>query len=218
VGVAGVGEGAAALPKDHPCAGFFGYDRTLTLADVQPLLDASKATGTSFKMMVVETTDRVGPWVAGGPPTVRGVGFDPTFLAEQGATVVGMGAPVRGGDFDPTFLAEQGATVVGMGSPPGGAFGAAAALLVPGPPELSLFGPGSPSGGDFGAAAALLVPRPPEPSLIGPGLPFGGLHAGGMNVLWVDGSVRFVPDSMPPRLFRQQASLSNDPDVLATLP
>jgi len=167
VGVSGVGENAAALPKDHPCAGFFGYTRTLTLADIDPLLKASQATGTSYKMMVVETTDRVGPWVAGGPPTVRGVGFDPTFLSEQGATVVGV---------------------------------------LPQP------------GGEFAAAGALLVPWPPEPSLIGPGRPFGGLHAGGMNVLWVDGSVRFVPDSMPPRTFRQQAALSNDPAELATLP
>jgi prepilin-type processing-associated H-X9-DG protein len=212
VGVAGVGENAAELPQGHPCAGFFGYDytpgpayliaqtlgaqglapagapmgslvqvvaaakvaeslnRTLTLADLKRLIytsDKSKATSTGYKMMVVETTDHVGPWIAGGPPTARGVGFDPTFLTEQGASVVGV-------------------------------------LSQP--------------GGDYFAAGALLVPRPPEPSLIGPGRPFGGLHAGGMNVLWVDGSVRFVPDTMSPRTFRMQATLCNDPDELAALP
>jgi prepilin-type processing-associated H-X9-DG protein len=169
VGVAGVGDEAAALPPGNPCAGFFGYDRTLTLADLKPLVDEdkTKAVGTGYKMMVIETRAHVGPWIAGGPPSVRSVGFDPTFLNEQGATVVGMA--------------------------------------------------GQPAGA-FAAAGALLVPRPPEPPLIGPGRPFGGLHLGGMNVLWVDGSVRFVSDSFPPRTFRQQASLSNDPDVLATLP
>jgi prepilin-type processing-associated H-X9-DG protein len=169
VGVAGVGDDAAALPQGHPRAGFFGYDRTLTLADLKPLVDEdkTKATGTGYKLMVVETMVHVGPWIAGGPPTVRGVGFDPTFLSEQGVTVVGMAPPPAG---------------------------------------------------EWAAAGATLVPRPPEPSLIGPGRPFGGLHPGGMNVLWVDGSVRFVADSFPPRTFRQQAVLSNDPDVLATLP
>jgi prepilin-type processing-associated H-X9-DG protein len=41
----------------------------------------------------------------------------------------------------------------------------------------------------------------------GPGRPFGGLHAGVFNVLWVDGSVRPVPDTIAPTVFRAQATL-----------
>lgn len=65
VGVAGVGTDAASLAMGNPRAGFFGYDRILTLSDI------SAATGST--MMVVETAHDNGPWLAGGLPTVRGV-------------------------------------------------------------------------------------------------------------------------------------------------
>jgi hypothetical protein len=43
---------------------------------------------------------------------------------------------------------------------------------------------------------------------VGPGRPFGGLHPGAANV-WVDGSVRFVTDSIPPERFRLLATLGD---------
>jgi hypothetical protein len=44
----------------------------------------------------------------------------------------------------------------------------------------------------------------------GPGRPFGGLHAGVVQVLWVDASVRPVSDATPGSLFRKQATLRRD--------
>jgi prepilin-type processing-associated H-X9-DG protein len=163
VGVAGVGDDAASLPKGDPRAGFFGYQRDVTQDDV------IAKSGASYKMMVLETTQNNGEWIAGGSPTVRGVGFDTTFLSEQGTTLVGM----------------VGGTQDNVAAPIG---------------------------------AVLLVPRPEELSLIGPGRPFGGCHVGGLNVLMADGSVSFKSHSMPPHLFRTQASLSDDPLALANLP
>jgi hypothetical protein len=49
---------------------------------------------------------------------------------------------------------------------------------------------------------------PHETHYIGPGQPFGGCHPHGLNVLWVDTSVRFIADSVDPELFRRQATLS----------
>jgi prepilin-type processing-associated H-X9-DG protein len=47
---------------------------------------------------------------------------------------------------------------------------------------------------------------------IGPGRPFGGMHAGIMNVLWVDGSVRAVADDTPGDLLRRQATIRREAD------
>ncbi len=68
VGIAGVGLDAAVLSAGDPRAGFFGYDRTPTRSDI--------SAGISATMMVVETTRDNGPWLAGGPPTVRGLDSD----------------------------------------------------------------------------------------------------------------------------------------------
>jgi prepilin-type processing-associated H-X9-DG protein len=119
VGVAGVGVDAARLPLQDPRAGFFGYDRILTQADI--------SAGISSTMMVVETTRDNGPWLAGGPPTLRGL--DP--------------------DCD---------------------------------------------------------------HYIGHGQPFGGLHLDGLNVLWADGSVRFVRDRIEPAAFRALAQIHRGED------
>jgi hypothetical protein len=45
----------------------------------------------------------------------------------------------------------------------------------------------------------------------GPGRPFGGLHAGVVQVLWVDASVRPLSDATPGELFRRQVTLRRDP-------
>jgi prepilin-type processing-associated H-X9-DG protein len=47
-----------------------------------------------------------------------------------------------------------------------------------------------------------------DPSLehpVGPGKPFGGLHPGGVNVLFVDQSVRFLPNNIEPDIWIRQA-------------
>lgn len=90
VGVAGVGDDAAALPRSDANAGFFGYDRLLRELDISARLDAT--------MTAIETMRDNGPWPAGGPPTVRGlppnsdqcVGKDAAFggLHRTGANVL----------------------------------------------------------------------------------------------------------------------------------
>src|SRR5581483_1215751 len=125
VGMAGVGDDAAFLPGDDRRAGFFGYDRKLTRAAVLAPSEDQRIKDTSYKMMVVETTQHNGPWIAGGPPTVRGVGFDPTFLNWEGATLTGMLAAPHD-----DFAAPVGAV-----------------LLVPRPEGPPLIGPGRPFGG-----------------------------------------------------------------------
>jgi prepilin-type processing-associated H-X9-DG protein len=90
VGVAGVGEEAATLPRSDANAGFFGYERLLRESDVSARLDAT--------MMAIETLQANGPWSAGGPSTVRGfplecnryIGKDAVFggLHRAGANVL----------------------------------------------------------------------------------------------------------------------------------
>ncbi|MBN9520881.1 DUF1559 domain-containing protein [bacterium] len=65
VGVAGLGADAAKLPADDPCAGVFGYDRQVKLAEIHD--------GAAQTALVMETTTDLGPWLRGGPATVRGV-------------------------------------------------------------------------------------------------------------------------------------------------
>lgn len=49
--------------------------------------------------------------------------------------------------------------------------------------------------------------EPDGDSYIGKGSAFGGLHRNGTNILWVDGSVRFVTEQINPDLFRQEARI-----------
>jgi prepilin-type processing-associated H-X9-DG protein len=65
LGIGGVGVNAAELPKDHPDAGFFGYNRQLTRADI--------TRGVSETMMIAEAQTARSPWVQGGPATIRGL-------------------------------------------------------------------------------------------------------------------------------------------------
>jgi prepilin-type processing-associated H-X9-DG protein len=77
VGLAGVGADAATLPGGDPRAGFFGYARRLSRADLVPEAAGGEgnreARGTSHILMVAETARDNGPWAQGGPATVRGV-------------------------------------------------------------------------------------------------------------------------------------------------
>jgi hypothetical protein len=64
VGIAGVGEAAAEPPLSDPTAGFFGYDRTLTMGDMKRGLGA---------ILMLAEVGKGGPWMAGGRTTVRGL-------------------------------------------------------------------------------------------------------------------------------------------------
>jgi type II secretory pathway pseudopilin PulG len=78
VGVTGVGEDSATLDGKHPRAGAFGYERVANLA--------SFGDGASNTLLLIETMSGIGPWAAGGLPTLRGVpDADPTPIKEGGA-------------------------------------------------------------------------------------------------------------------------------------
>ena len=79
VGIAGVGKDAAWLPLVNTKAGVFGYERTLTLKDIE------KADGHSTTMMVAETARENGPWAMGGFTTARGIDVEePAYLSADG--------------------------------------------------------------------------------------------------------------------------------------
>jgi prepilin-type processing-associated H-X9-DG protein len=86
VGITGLGTDAATLPPEDSRAGFFGYDRTLTLP--------GRKNGTSALLVAIETAQADGAWTAGGWPTVRG-------LEENGPPYLGIdgqfGGTHRGG-------------------------------------------------------------------------------------------------------------------------
>jgi hypothetical protein len=65
VGIAGLGVDSPQLPNGHPRAGAFGYDRITSARDFKD--------GLATTMIVAETARAYGPWLAGGPSTVRGV-------------------------------------------------------------------------------------------------------------------------------------------------
>lgn len=68
VGLSGVGENAAALPFDSPLAGSFRYDGATPLGAFPD--------GTSNTLLFGETNRELGPWIRGGPSTVRGLDRD----------------------------------------------------------------------------------------------------------------------------------------------
>ena len=51
--------------------------------------------------------------------------------------------------------------------------------------------------------------------LLGPGAPFGGCHAGGLNALFVDGTVRFKSNSIDPALCRTERPHRNESEDTA---
>jgi prepilin-type processing-associated H-X9-DG protein len=63
VGLAGIGPDAGSLPREDARAGFFGYARGVKKDEIE--------SGTSYVIMVLETARDLGPWLAGGPPTLR---------------------------------------------------------------------------------------------------------------------------------------------------
>jgi len=69
IGMAGYGRDAATLKQSDPRAGMFRYDDPTQVGALQR--------GLSYTMTFVETSRDIGPWIAGGPSTVRG--FDPAL-------------------------------------------------------------------------------------------------------------------------------------------
>ena len=95
VGMAGVGPDAAYLPKGHPQAGIFGYDRQLSLDELR------SADGTSHTIMMIQTDwTLVGPWIAGGGYTVRGTSMSGNDVGQPG------------GFTSPAYNGQQGAWVI----------------------------------------------------------------------------------------------------------
>ena len=75
-GMGGVGVEGPTLPKDHPKAGIFGYERKTALADVKD--------GVSNTIMMIQVRDVFGPWIQGGGATVRAAQSQPYIGATSG--------------------------------------------------------------------------------------------------------------------------------------
>ncbi len=99
VGIAGVGMDAAELTITDPRAGIWGYDRCTQL-DLLPH-------GVSNILLLAETGHKIGPWIAGGPPTIRGLDPDTSPLIGPECTLGGnhpKGANVVMADNSDRFL------------------------------------------------------------------------------------------------------------------
>ncbi|HEY7425990.1 MAG TPA: DUF1559 domain-containing protein [Gemmataceae bacterium] len=82
VGISGIGVDAAELRVGYPGVGFFGCERKLKLEDIKD--------GTANTLAVMETNVDLGPWTAGGFPTVRSL--DPAMVP-----YLGTGRPFANG-------------------------------------------------------------------------------------------------------------------------
>jgi len=99
VGIAGIGRQAAELPAGDPRAGVWGYDRQ---TPVQAITDGLRTT-----LLLAETARNPGPWIAGGPPTVRGVELKSAPMVGSGGQFGGLhpdGANVLKANGTATFL------------------------------------------------------------------------------------------------------------------
>jgi hypothetical protein len=77
IGIAGLGAEAARLPAGHRDAGVFGYDRATRKHDIKD--------GLATTVLIIETTTNLGPWLAGGLSTVRGLDPDgDVYLGRDG--------------------------------------------------------------------------------------------------------------------------------------
>ena len=77
VGLAGLSAEAPFLEKDQPNVGFFGYYRRISRSDIRDGLEST--------IVALETTDRNGPWAAGGQATIRSLDLNETrYLSEGG--------------------------------------------------------------------------------------------------------------------------------------
>jgi hypothetical protein len=75
IGMAGLGRNAPELANGDAGIGIWGYDRQVGVGGITD--------GTAQTILFVETVRDLGPWFAGGPPTVRGL--DPAAMPLVGA-------------------------------------------------------------------------------------------------------------------------------------
>lgn len=75
-GMAGVGADAPELAKNHPRAGIFGYNRKVSVRDI--------VDGTSNTIMAMDVNAKLGPWAAGGTPTIRAITTEPYINGPDG--------------------------------------------------------------------------------------------------------------------------------------
>jgi type II secretory pathway pseudopilin PulG len=68
IGMAGIGADSPTFDSHQPGAGIWGYDRQIKADDIED--------GISSTILLFETNRDTGPWIAGGPPTVRGLDLD----------------------------------------------------------------------------------------------------------------------------------------------
>jgi type II secretory pathway pseudopilin PulG len=68
IGLAGLGEDTPLLTSNDPRLGIWGYDRRTPLDQITD--------GLQVTLLLAETGRDLGPWTAGGPPTVRGLPMD----------------------------------------------------------------------------------------------------------------------------------------------
>src|SRR5262249_12649728 len=86
VGLTGRSADSIALPAGHPRAGFLGYERKLSVGDIEGR--------TATLLAAAETAQASGSWVAAGPPTARGLeGQARPYLGAGGQ----LGGTHRGG-------------------------------------------------------------------------------------------------------------------------
>ncbi|MFO0429448.1 MAG: DUF1559 domain-containing protein [Planctomyces sp.] len=76
VGIAGVGENAAMLPKNDPKAGVFGYNRSCRIADITD--------GTSNTIIITDASEPNASFLAGGRATIRSFSQKPYLNGPDG--------------------------------------------------------------------------------------------------------------------------------------
>lgn len=177
VGVAGVGADGAALPKTHPRAGIFGWDRRTTEEDVRD--------GLSNTFLVLGREDHLHSW-ADGQHSIRPLTAEPYVRGPDG---FGTGEPegmhVLLADGSVKFLSSAAAPVVfrryaamADGQPldpmsPGDPLDAPAPVVPSStsPPAMAAVGPGTPSAPAPGMPNAGLAADPPILPQLAPEVP-----------------------------------------------
>lgn len=138
VGVAGVGAGAAELPKTHPRAGVFGIDRRTTRDDI---LD-----GTTNTLMVIGVEAQTPAW-ASGRDSIRGLTAEPYFGGpdhfgtgqSEGMQVVMADGSVRflSKETDPKVMRRMAAMADGLPLDPNVLGEPADQVTLPAPPHVA---------------------------------------------------------------------------------